>query len=217
MRYKCLIFDHDDTAVNSSVNVHYPSFVEFMKKHRPSLDIPIEDFMRYNFNPGVLPFFREICGLSDSELKEEEAFWVDYTAKHVSEAFPGIREIMEKHRQNGGIICVVSHSFASNIIRDYRHNGLPEPDMIFGWEQPLAERKPSPYPVLKIMEKYSLAPEEVLVIDDLKPGLDMARSAGVDFAAALWCFEIPENEIYMRKNADYCFKSVSELGEMLGD
>ena len=95
MRYKCLIFDHDDTAVNSSVNVHYPSFVEFMKIHRPSLDIPIEDFMRYNFNPGVLPFFREICGLSDSELKEEEAFWVDYTAKHVSEAFPGIREIME--------------------------------------------------------------------------------------------------------------------------
>lgn len=216
MRYKCLIFDHDDTTVNSSVNVHYPSFVEFMKIHRPSLDIPLDDFMRYNFEPGVLPFFREICGLSDEELKEEEAFWVDYTKKHVSDAFPGIREIMERHRQEGGIICVISHSFASNIIRDYRHNGLPEPDLIFGWEQPLKERKPSPVPVKRIMEKYNLSPQDVLVIDDLKPGLDMARAAGVDFAAALWCFDIPGNEAYMRKNADYCFKTVPELAKMLG-
>ncbi|MBQ6733658.1 MAG: hypothetical protein IJR00_01995 [Lachnospiraceae bacterium] len=59
--------------------------------------------------------------------------------------------------------------------------------------------------------KYALKPEEVLVIDDLKPGLDMARAAGVPFGAAGWCFDIPENERHMRENADFYFPTVEEL------
>ena len=216
MKYRCIVFDHDDTVVNSTVNVHYPCFVDFMKIHRPGMHFSLEEFMQYNFNPGVLPFLRDICGMSDEELKQEEAFWVDYCRSHVSEAFTGIREIMESHRRQGGIIAVISHSFAENILKDYRHNGLPEPDIVFGWEQPGAERKPAPTPVLKTMEKFSLKPRDVLVVDDLKPGLDMARAAGVDFAAATWCFDIPANEAFMRKNADYCFRKVSEMKEMLG-
>ena len=30
-RYKCLVLDHDDTAVMSTQAVHYPSFVEVLK------------------------------------------------------------------------------------------------------------------------------------------------------------------------------------------
>ena len=59
--------------------------------------------------------------------------------------------------------------------------------------------------------KYALKPEEVLVIDDLMPGLDMARAAGVPFAAAGWCFDIPENERHMWENADFYFPTVGEL------
>ena len=62
--------------------------------------------------------------------------------------------------------------------------------------------------------KYALKPEEVLVIDDLKPGLDMARAAGVPFAAAGWCFDIPENERHMRGNADFYFPTVQELRQL---
>ena len=214
MKYKCLIFDHDDTTVNSTANVHYPSFVEYMELRHPEVKISLEEYVKYNFDPGVLPFFKDICGLNEAEIVEEEQFWADYTHNHVSEAFEGIREIMEREKAEGGIIAVVSHSFADNIVRDYQHNGLPEPDMIFGWEQPKAERKPAPVPVLKIMDRYGLKPEEVLVIDDLKPGLDMARAAGVTFAAAGWCFDIPENERYLRANADYYCKTVGELKKL---
>lgn len=215
MRYRCLIFDHDDTTVDSSRNVHYPAFVEYMKEHKPEVNISLEDYIRYNFYPGVIPFFEDICGLTKEQQVEEEQFWIDYTHKHVSEAFPGIKEIMEAQKQAGGHIVVISHSFADNIARDYEHNGLPVPDMVFGWEQPFEQRKPAPYPVLKVMETYGLKPEDVLVIDDLKPGLDMARAAGVHFAAAGWCFDIPDNEKYMRENADFYFGSVEELKKFL--
>lgn len=215
MRYKCLIFDHDDTTVNSTATIHYPSFVEYAKLRKPEMMCSLEDYVRYNFHPGVMEFFTKICGLNEKQLKEEEAFWFNYAKNHTADAFPGIKEIMEYEKANGGIVAVVSHSYNENIMKDYHHNNLPDPDIIFGWEQPSEERKPSPVPIQKIMNRYGLEKEEILVIDDLKPGLDMARAAGVDFAAACWCFDIPENEDYMRNNADYLLKSVDDLRKIV--
>lgn len=191
--------------------IHYPSFVAFMKEYRPELKISLDEYVRYNFDPGVIPFFRDICGLSEKEMEEEQSFWFDYVKNHTADAFDGIPELMEEQKRAGGIIAVISHSFSDNILRDYRHNRLPAPDIVFGWEEPADERKPSPVPLSRIMEKYDLAPGEILMIDDLKPGLDMARAAGVPFAAAGWCFDIPENEDYMRKNADFYFSTVEAL------
>lgn len=214
-KYRCLVFDHDDTTVNSTATIHYPCFMAFAEKYHLDLEFSLEDYVRYNFEPGLFRFYREICGMSDATAELEYRFWTDYTKTHRAVAFPGIREIMEAHRAAGGILAVVSYSWASNILLDYAYNGLPEPDAVFGFEQPREELKPSPLPLKKIMEQYSLQPEEMLVIDDLKPGLMMARAAGVSFAAAAWCFDIPANTEYMKANADYFCRTPAELAEIL--
>lgn len=217
MNYRCLIFDHDDTTVDSTRNVHYPCFAEYMERRHPDVRVSLDDYVRYNFDPGVLAFFRDICGMSEEELTTEQNYWFEYARKHTSRAFDGIRDIMLRQRAEGGITAVISHSFAENILRDYAFNDLPTPDILFGWEQPSEERKPAPVPVLAIMKRYGLRPEEVLVIDDLKPGLDMARAAGVVFAAAGWCFDIPQNERYLRANADFYCKTVEDLKRVCFD
>ena len=56
----------------------------------------------------------------------------------------------------------------------------------------------------------------MLVVDDLKPGYDMARGAGVHFAAAGWAYRVPEIEEFMRKNCDCYLTEVGELRELLG-
>ena len=53
------------------------------------------------------------------------------------------------------------------------------------------------------------------MIDDLKPGYDMARACGVPFAAAGWANDIPEIEVFMRRNCSLYFKKVSELEDYL--
>ena len=211
LKYPCLVLDHDDTTVNSTATVHYAAFVEYMKMYHPDKILSLEDYFRYNFHPGVIPMFTEICGMTEAEMLEEEAFWNEYVQHHVPEAYPGIREILEEQRKRGGKICVVSHSFSENIRRDYRENNLPEPDMIFGWESPKELRKPSVWPLEQIMKAFGFAPEELLVVDDLKPGYDMARTAGVPFAAAGWANDIEEIEQFMRKNCGLYFKTVPEL------
>ena len=65
------------------------------------------------------------------------------------------------------------------------------------------------------MRRFSLRPEEMLVIDDLKPGYDMARAVSVPFAAVGWANDIPQIEAFMRKNCNRYFKTVEELDAFL--
>lgn len=210
MRFPCLVLDHDDTIVNSTATVHFPSFVEYMKIYHPHVDFTLEDYFRKNFDPGVVAMFREL-GMDDAEMVREQEFWNEYVQHHVPKAYEGIRELLWEQKNAGVKLCVISHSYSKNILRDYRENGLPEPDMVFGWECPPAERKPNPHAVFEIMKTYGFKPEELLIIDDLKPGYNMARAAGVRFAAAGWANDIPEIENFMRSNCDLYFKTVSEF------
>jgi len=66
-----------------------------------------------------------------------------------------------------------------------------------------------------IRRRLKLKPGELLMVDDLKPGLDMARSAHVDFASAGWSHIVEEIESYMRANSDYYFKEVKELKNLV--
>ena len=211
LKYPCLVVDHDDTTVNSTATVHYPCFVEYMAKYFPHVHLTLEEYFLYNFDPGVVALFTEICGMTWEQMLDEEAYWKEYVKHHVPKAYPGIREILEEQKARGGKVCVVSHSFEDNIRRDYRENGLPEPDLIFGWEYPPEQRKPAVWPLEQIMKTFGMKPEELLVVDDLKPGYDMAKAAGVPFAAAGWANDIPQIESFMRANCGLYFKTVKEL------
>ena len=217
MRYECLVFDHDDTVVNSTATIHWPSFTAFLERYFPGRSCTLEHYFLKNFDPGFLAMCREEYGMSDADLEREVGFWRDYVRTRVPTAYPGIRQIMERQRAAGGRICVVSHSMDENIRRDFRLNGLPEPDLIFGWEQPVERRKPEPWPLEEIARRFALRPEQLLVIDDLKPGYDMARAAGADFAAAGWANDIPQIEAFMRRNCRLYFKTVAELEAFLAD
>ena len=149
--------------------------------------------------------------MDDAMLDIEWRFWREYVKDHVPAAYPGIREIMERQRAAGGLICVVSHSFDDNILRDYRANSLPVPDAVFGWEQPPERRKPYTWPLEEIMRRFGLKHGELLMIDDLKPGFDMAAACGVDFAGVGWSNDLPEIETFMRRNCTNYFKTVPEL------
>ena len=216
MRYKCLVLDHDDTVVNSTATIHYPCFCEFLKDVRPqATHYTLEEYLRWNFDPGIVPFFMGEVGLSEEEMDYEYRFWQNYVKSRIPRVFPGMREILARHKALGGLIAVVSHSVKDTIERDYRENGLPMPDAIFGWELPPEKRKPEPWALYQIMERFSLQKSDLLMLDDLKPGYDMARAAGVDFAAAGWAYDVPEIEGFMRKNCDFYFKTVQDLGQFL--
>lgn len=217
MKYKCLVLDHDDTVVNSSASIHFPSFVEYLKIYRPHLSdkYTFEEYILKNFHPGIVSLFVDEVGLSEKELAEEEKFWSDFVKGHIPKAYDGMAEIISEFKSRGGIVAVDSHSLTEYIKRDYEANSLPSPDVIYGWDIPKEMRKPSPKTIFDLMQRFSLREDEILVVDDLKPGYDMAKGAGVDFAAAGWAYCVPEIEKFMKANCDYYLSSVSELRSLL--
>lgn len=216
LKYPCLVLDHDDTVVMSESTVNYPCFLLVLDRFRPGEFMGPEEFTRWCFDPGFAELLKIKYHFTEQECKDEFRMWLDYLKDHIPPAFPGIREIILEQKRRGGYVCVVSHSGRENILRDYRtHIGI-EPDMIFSWDDPKEQRKPSTYPLEKIMEACQLSPSDLLMVDDLKPGRDMAKATGVRIAYAGWCRQnVPEIIEYMESQCDFAFHTVQELYDFL--
>ena len=149
MRYRLLLIDHDDTAVDSTAVVHYPAHLEALRVLRPGLPQPtIEQWWLANFDPGIMEHLVHALGMNEAELAREFEIWRSFTASRMPPFFPGFRELLCAFRDRGGRVAVVSHSERENILRDYRQPGSPpfEPDLVFGWDHDPARRKPDPWP-----------------------------------------------------------------------
>jgi phosphoglycolate phosphatase/pyrophosphatase PpaX len=155
---------------------------------------------------------------TDEELKQEYEGWMDYVRSHVPDPFPGIGDVIRRQKEAGGLVCVVSHSSAENITRDYMTHFGMLPDAIYGWDLPEHQRKPHTYSLEAIMEKYGLSPRELLVIDDMKPAWEMASKAGVEIGFAAWGKEgFPTIAKEMKALCDYSFQDPKELEHFLFD
>ncbi len=211
MKYKCLVLDHDDTTVNSTPVIHYPAFLKILEEIRPGVHFSQEEFLSRNFTPGLRSFYVDELGFTEAEMDREWEIWRDCVSSVIPSFFPGMPELIRRQKSEGGLVCVVSHSFAEYIRRDYEAAGVPLPDLVYGWDSDRSRCKPSRFPLDEIMRITGCGPDDLLMIDDLKPGLDMAHACGVKFAACRWSYDIPVIRDYMDEHADYCLSSVAEL------
>jgi len=159
---------------------------------------------------------RQTYGFTEQELMEEFLSWKAYVRTHIPETFPGIERIIRRQKEAGGRLFVVSHSGNENISRDYRvHFGI-QPDGIYGWDLPEELRKPSPFALKDIMDRYGFRPEEILVVDDMKLAWDMSRQVGVKTAFAAWGkLDFPALCREMEELCDFTFRTVEELEAFL--
>ncbi len=216
LKYPCLVLDHDDTVVQSEATVNFPCFCESMAIYRPGVTVTLPEYTFGCYHKGFSQMCREDYAFTEEELIDEFHFWQNYVKTHIPAAFPGMKEIICRQKALGGLVCVVSHSSKHNISRDYQaHFGL-QPNEIYGWDYPEELRKPNPYPLLQIMEKYNLRPSDILVVDDMKPAWEMARAAGCKIAFAGWGrLNYPEITQEMTALCDYSFSNVSQLQNFL--
>lgn len=199
--------------------VHYPAHVRSMEVLRPGQPpVDLDTWFRRNFDPGIMHFLLDELGLTPEEMAVEHRIWQEYTAREIPQFYPGFLEALAAYKEAGGQIAVVSHSEKDVILRHYRGAGNGHgvvPDVVFGWDFEAHKRKPSPYPVLQILKQLHLDPRDVLVVDDLKPGVLMARAAGVDAAAVGWGHDIPSIREFMQQACVAYFATVPEFAAFI--
>lgn len=186
LKYKCLVLDHDDTVVQSMKTLSYPFFLLELEQFRPGAHITLEEYILECHRIGFAELCRQRFHFTDEEMKQEHKQWMQYIMENIPAPYPGIERIIHKQKEEGGLLCVVSHSHADNISRDYRtHFGIL-PDEIYGWELLPHQRKPNPWPLQDIMQHYGLKPEDILVVDDMKLACMMAEPVGIKVCYAGW-------------------------------
>lgn len=219
LKYKCLILDHDDTAVDSTAKIHYPAHLEVIRKLRPDQKpISLDEWFLKNFHPGIMEYLTQELKMNEQEIQIEYQIWKEFTTKRIPQFYPGFIETLSEYRKRGGLVAVVSHSEKYIIERDYRsydQNLQFLPDIIFGWNYNEKKRKPKPFPVMEILKAFHLKARESLIVDDLKPGVIMARETGVPVAAAGWGHHIQEIQYYMRKNCIAYFEKVKDFKKFI--
>lgn len=186
LKFPCLVLDHDDTVMQSEKTLCYPCFVITMARLRPGVNVTLEDYIRDCHAMGFYDMCKVKFGFTDEEMLEEYADWKAYIQTHSAEPYEGMKQIIEKQKNLGGLICVVSHSSEQIIQRDYQAHIGVMPDAIYGSDLPVDKQKPNPYPLQAIMETYQLSPADLLVLDDSRIGYDMASKLGITSAFAAW-------------------------------
>ena len=216
LKFPCLVLDHDDTVVQSMKTLSYPFFCYVLSLFRPGQSMSEQDYIRACHDLGFAQLCREYFGFTEEEIAREHLLWMDYILQHTPDPYPGIDDILRRQKQEGGLVCVVSHSSSENILRDYRAHFSIMPDAVYGWERPEEQRKPHSFPLEDIMEKFQLQPKDILVVDDMKLACKMAKPLGIQVAYAGWGdMGVPEIEKEMNCLCDYSFDSVEKLGQFL--
>lgn len=216
LKYPCLVLDHDDTVVQSEATVNYPCFCQFLSIHRPEQTISLEDYVRGCSSMTFVQMCKEWFDFSDELMQVEYQYWKDYAKTHIPDTFPGMKELLHAYRNAGGKICVSSMSAQENILRDYRTHFDLEPDLIFGWDLPEHQRKPNTYAIESICAHYGFSQEQLLVVDDMKFAVPMARNAGCPIAFAGWGrLLFPQIYREMSECCDYAFDSPQDLQKFL--
>lgn len=215
MKYKCLILDHDDTVVDSTRSVNFESFKNVLKVIRPNINMTIDEFFKYNYDPGFMDLCYKILNFTSDEMDYQVKSWKAYLKQFTPDLFPGIKEILWDFVNMGGKIFVVSLSNGEDILRHYKSHELPIPEKIYGWEYPEHQRKPNTFPVDDIIRNFGFNKSEMVMVDDLKPGKLMADSSGIDFISAAWAYEIKEIQDDMKRTSKYFCSNVEDLRAFL--
>lgn len=216
LKYKCLVLDHDDTVVQTEKAIWYPYFRDYIERVRPGKTLSFSEYVRDCNNMVFADMCRIRWQFTEEEEREEYLGWKAYSRENIPPLCPGIDAVIHRQKALGGLVCVSSLSTKEIIERDFLHHFGFLPNAIYDYDLPANQRKPNPYALVDIMERFALTPKDLLMVDDMKLGCQMANSVGVATAFAGWSkAEFPELTEEMRNICDFSFDSAANLEKFL--
>lgn len=125
--------------------------------------------------------------------------------------YDGMEEVFNFIKTNEIKAVIVTDAPKTRITPAIRHFEIPVIDAITRFD---CERKPSPVPILKGLEKLGCSCDDVLSVGNQLVDLKATHAAGVKFAACEWGMQEEERE-ELYKQADYIIENPIDLLSLL--
>ena len=203
---KLLIFDLDgtltDTAQDIADAINYA-----LKPFSPKI-YSVEE-TKAMVGSGISKLLESLLPNKDAISKEAVTKrFLEYYANHLldnTKVYPHVKETLSKLSGYKKAVVSNKRELFSKTILD--RLGISEFfDIIFGSDS-VPEKKPSPVPILKLLEISNVTRNEALIIGDSNYDIESGRAAGIKTVAVTYGFRSRE----VLKDADFIIDSFNEL------
>jgi pyrophosphatase PpaX len=144
----------------------------------------------------------------DSAMNEYYHFYQD-RHNDLASLYPGIKELLEFVKSHGILVALFTGKGRRTTKITLHQFGIEQYfDMVVTGDD-VDHFKPSGDGIRKIMQRYSLQPDEVLMVGDAVADITAARECGVPIASVVW--DSYGKEMVMKAKTDFLFHSVGEF------
>jgi HAD superfamily hydrolase (TIGR01509 family) len=209
-KYSHLLFDHDGVLVNTE-HLYYESTRRKLSDLDIDLTLPI--YMQIMVNGSDVWELARVRGLPEEviasqRLQRNVLYQTLLGAEDLS--IEGVEEVLVKLKQKYSMAIVTTCKDADfAYIHDHSPNNLnivPHMDLVLT-RSSYTNSKPDPEPYLTALERFSITPDQALVIEDSERGLRSAVAAGIDCAVVEYAFTASQDF----SKATYRIKNLSDL------
>lgn len=208
---RLIMFDLDGTLVDSAIDITNALNYALSPCGFPALTAVQTKSL---VGEGVTRLIEKVVGSDDRTGRDEVLTrFLDYYAGHLTEAtrpYPGVARTIEK--LSGRRKAVISNKLESLSRRVLADLGLLEHiDLVLGGDS-VEEKKPSPKPLIHVMEILATAPGESVIVGDSCFDIQAGKAAGVTTVAVSYGFRAADT----LTEADYIIDAIEELPDLLG-
>lgn len=206
MKIKLIIFDLDGTLVNSAADI--TNALNYAISPYGFEQLTVEKTTSL-VGEGVSRLIEKIVGLKAADLREVVLKrFLEYYSEHLADftvPYPGVRETLYMLGDYKKAVISNKREDLSRLLLEKLELSCYF-DIIWGSDS-VAEKKPSPVPVLEMLRKFACGPDEAVIVGDSNYDIEAGKAAGVKTVAVSYGYR----DISLMRDADFIIDSMKEL------
>ncbi|MBI5098862.1 MAG: HAD-IA family hydrolase [Nitrospirae bacterium] len=207
---KLLIFDLDGTLTDTAQDI--ADAINYALKPFGQKIYSVEE-TKAMVGSGISKLLESLLPVKDNRSKETVTNrFLEYYSEHLldnTKVYPYVKETLSKlDNYKKAVVSNKREAFSKSILEG--HGILEFFDIVFGSDS-VPEKKPSPVPILKLLEKFHVTCDEAVIIGDSNYDIEAGKAGGIKTIAVTYGFRSRE----VLKDADFIIDSFDELLNVL--
>ena len=206
-RIACVIFDVDGTLTKTNELI-FESFNHVAEKYTGKRLVPQEIIAL--FGPPEEGGLARVVGTAALvEAMDDLCAYYQLHHNRLASLHHGIEEILQFLKRRGVKLAVFTGKGARTAKITLQELSIAGYFDIVVSGSDVVNHKPHHEGITKVIEFFSLGPDDVLMVGDTMADVNAARAAGVKVASVLW--DSYDRERVMQAKADYVFHTVDQM------